>query len=193
MTKDKNLSQEEPTLEKLSLKQLFGMLTVAQARTIIIAIIGIIGSAFYAGELVNEIRIKSSHLTQDQHDKILTNVTIEHKIQLQGEIKTREVIMKENQRYTLQIEFLERSHAYLNARIKGRENGLNNYSNNVNESRKLFILTLRRMYKEGDRSLQKSEGYEFDESEAGNHKIIFGQVKAYRIPADVKGDFVDAL
>lgn len=197
MSEDKNI-----TPEKLSLKQLCGMLTVGQTRAIIVAIIAVIGGAFGGGMWVNEIRLAHTYnsqleemVTPGRHEKEIDGLKQSHAAEIQSQAKQFEEIANENKRYTLQIEFLERCHAYLNARIKGRESELNNDSlDAVEDARKQFVLTLKRMYKDGDRSLQKKDGYEFDESEgSGNHKVIFGNVKPYHIPADVKGDFVDIL
>lgn len=205
-------ADENTKPEKLSLRQLFGMLTVGQARAVVVATIGLIGGVFAAGMWVNELRIAHSYqtridsmITQEKHDETISSLKEEHKKQVatltadhekeMNAVKTaKAAIEDEVQQVTLQIEYLERCHAYLNARIKGRENYLNNDSDDdVDGARKQFALTLRRMYKDGDRTLQKKDGYEFDESEAGNHKVIFGGVKAYRIPADVKGNFIDSL
>lgn len=203
---------ENITPEKMSLKQLFGMLTTGQARAVVVATIGLIGGVFAAGMWVNEIRIAHSYqsriasmITQEQHDKDVAllvadhdkkvaKLTTENDEQLNAIKAENRTLVAEIERYTLQVEFLERCHAYINARIKGRENVLNNDSDDhVESARKQFAMTLRRMYKEGDRSVQKKDGYEFDESDAENHKVIFGGVKPYRIPADVKGNFIDAL
>jgi len=92
-----------------------------------------------------------------------------------------------------QIEFLERSLSYINARIKGKENQLNNTGELVMGARKQFAVMLERMYMGGDLDSQRAKGYEFDEIEAGNHKIIFEGGKQYRIPQDIKGDFIGRL
>lgn len=193
--------EEHNTPDKLTLKQLVGMITAGQARAVIIATVGLIGVVFAAGMWVNELRIAHSYqskidsmMTQEQYDKDIAALAGKHEEQLSEVEAENDKLITQVKRYTLQIEFLERCHAYVNARIKGRENSLNNDSDDaVNGSRKQFAMTLQRMYKEGDRSLQNKDGYEFDESDASDHKVIFGGVKPYRIPSDVKGNFIDSL
>lgn len=206
------VTDENTKPDQLSLKQLFGMLTAGQARAVAVATIGLVGGVFAAGMWVNEIRIAHSYHTRidsmitkencdrnvsslkEEQEKQVATLTADHEKEMIAIRTAKAAIEDKVQQFTLQIEYLERCHAYLNARIKGREDNLNNDSDDdVGGARKQFTLTLRRMYKDGDRTLQKQAGYEFDESEAGNHKVIFGGVKAYRIPADVKGDFIGSL
>jgi len=206
------VSEEHTTPDKMTLKHLVGMLTAGQARAIVIGAVGMIGAVFAAGMWVNELRIVHSYqsklelmITQEQHEKDvialtgqhnkrIQSLTEEHAAELSDANAKNDKLIAQVKTYTLQIEFLERCHAYLYARIKGREDSLNNDSDDaVNGSRKQFAITLRRMYKEGDRSIQKKDGYEFDESDASDHKVIFGSVKPYRIPSDVKGNFIDSL
>lgn len=179
MSEDKKVTPAE-----LSLKQLLGILSVGQLRAIIGIIVVLVGGSFGFGMLVNEVRTTSALDTaRSKLDTAQSDLDT-----AQSKLDTAE------KRYTLQIEFLERSYAYLNARIKGKEDALNDDSNGViNDARFQFASTLERMYKGGDRNLQKADGYEFDESEAGNHKVIFDNEKIYRIFRDVKGNFIDQL
>ncbi len=155
--------------EKLSLRVLLGMLSVGQLWKVMGAVIFVIVGAFGFGVWVVET------------------------FQLKPTSEELRDVKIENEQFVQQIEFLERSLSYLNARIKDKEDRLNNTGQLVDGARKQFILMLKRMYKGGDVNLQKDEGYEFDESEAGNHKIIFRNVKPYRIPQDVKGEFIEQL
>ena len=158
---------EQIALERLSLKQLFGMLSVGQVRAVIGVASTLIAGIFVLGMGVNEIRLAAKldgMITKIEHQGKISS--LEQKLeqeyykQLQQQETNFDPVRKENKLFTLQIEFLEHSHAYLNARIKGKEGELNgDWVDEVKDSRTLFALTLKRMYKDGDRTLQKAEGY----------------------------------
>ena len=178
---------------KISLKRLTGMLSLGQLWAVIVALIAMIGGAFGFGMFVNELRLEYSYQSKltgaiaAAETMVKDSVSEEYERRIQG-------LNKENKEHVLQIEFLERSLSYLIARIRGHEDRLNTGSDElVADTRKQFAHMLNRLYKDGDKNLQRLEGYEFDESEPGNHKIIFRGVQPYRIPSDVKGDFIDQL
>ncbi|MFQ6027710.1 MAG: hypothetical protein ACE5Q6_09480 [Dehalococcoidia bacterium] len=168
-------------LDKIPLKRLIGMLSVGQLWAVIVALFTVIVVAFSFGVFINELRLNTyeSRLTEAEN--------------------RGDELQNQNERYVVQIEFLERSVNYLNARTRGRENELNNDSDDrVALTSELFATTLQRLYKNGDTTLQIADGYEFDESDPDNHKIKFHKInppssKSYDIPQDVKGDFIYGL
>ena len=156
-------------LEKVSLKKLVEMLSVGQLWKVIGAIIFVIVGAFGFGAWVTE-----EFLLKPTSQKL-------------------QELDKENKQFAQQIKFLEQSLSYLNARVKNKEGHLNDSGEDVVLARKVFVNMLKEMYKGGNPNLQRNEGYVFDESEAGNHKIVFLNGKSYRVPRDIKGDFIDQL
>ncbi len=171
--------------EKITVKQLVGMLTPSQFRACAAALIAVICGVFAFGAWVNQVRLEHK-FSRDVQSELSTAVEKKTK-EFNGRI---EDLRKETSRQVLQIEFLERRYSYLYARVKDRKHLLDVSNPIVENARKQFAMMLQRMYKGGDVNKQKEEGYEFDESEAGNHKVIFQGGKSYPIPQDVKGDFI---
>ena len=162
------MGDEPIELEKISLKTLFGMLPLRQLWGVIGAVIFVIVGAFGFGVwLTEEFDVKPTSLK---------NVELK----------------EENSQLLEQMKFLELTHSYLNARVKNIEDMLNTGSE-VNTARTLLANRLKEMYKGGDIELQQAEGYEIDESESNNHKIRFGEGRWWRIPRDVKLDFIEQL
>ncbi len=179
---------------KLTIAQLLANLTAGQVSKLIAAAVTVFVVAFAVGVWTQDMRLARASQAKEAniiaittHDRLMSDLAESHQLELAS-------VVADNARLALQVEFLERCHAYLNARIEGKEDSLNgDWSENVSNARKQFAQALDRLYKRGDPNAQKAEGYEFDESEPGNHRITFGTTKTYRIPADVKGDFIDGL
>jgi len=164
------MGNERIELEKISLKALFGMLSVGQLWQVMGAVIIVIVGAYGFGVWVTE--------------KFPTELASQELSRLE----------KKNKQLWQQMKFLELTHSYLNARVKNKEDFLNTDDDeDVNTARTLLANRLKEMYKGGDTHLQRAEGYEIDESEANNHKIRFGDGRWWRIPRDVKVDFLRRL
>jgi hypothetical protein len=178
--------------EKLTVKQLIGMATPAQLRALLVTLIALVCGVFTLGMWVNQVRLEHK-FAQDLDAGVKSEVeskTSEFNSRLEAAKAETDAVRKEERRHTQQVEFLERCCGFLGASVKGKETLFNTTGPDVMLAKKQFVLMLQRMYHGGDVNLQKAEGYEFDESEPGNHHLIFEGGKSYRIPRDVKEDFV---